>query len=279
MKYIISVYVTLAFLLGANLAYASDVATVAGVTTTTTASNSSDTTPLSETGIVFMDTEGNCLVISAGKHVSACTSEQAEQINRITTQAVSPKVLSATIPTDVVILAEEGKCVVVSKNEGSVLNCTEEQAFALQVLSESFETATGHISHKGYYGSFFGIGFIVLGGLAALIIPPLGLGIGGPMLTIGAIMSLYSIVTLAENRWSKVCNLEEHVKGLILTLDGEALSPLEQIERLQIAYLKDSPKCVPSSEDLPELNQKVATADTAITVDKLTADGFSPWSP
>ena len=276
MKYKMSVYVTLAFLLGANLAYASGVATVAGVAIED--SRSSDTTILSETGIMVMDTEGNCWVISADNHVDDCTSEQAKQINRITTQAVSPKMLSETIPGDVAILAEEGKCVVVSKSEGSVDNCTEEQAFALQVLSESFNRFFPFSSfrRKLPLDNFsFGVFAIVLGGLGFVVLPkwmPLvrlsrvGRVLGGVLALMGATITLHSI--LVGNHWSDICNLEEHAKSLILTLNGEDLSPLEQIERLQSAYLKDSTMCVPSAKTLQELSQKVATAD-----------GFSPYFP
>ena len=273
MKYKISVYVTLAFLLGANLAYASGVAIEDSRSSDTSSdSNSNDTTILSETGIVVMDTEGNCWVISADNHVDDCTSEQAEQVHRITTQAVSPKVLSETIPGDVAILAEEGKCVVVSKNEGSVDNCTEEQEFALQVLSESYETVTRQISQDGLHKSSSGIGLIALGVLALLVVPmppPAGLVIGGGAILGGAIQTAYFVfTTLIENRWSDICNLEEHAKNLMLTLNGEDISPLEQIERLQIAYLTDSAMCMPSDKTLQELSQKVATAD-----------GFSPHFP
>ena len=110
--------------------------------------------------IIAMDADGNCFAIDTDNNVVDCPRELVEQVNQT--------LLVENIPADVAILQQEGKCVVVSKDVNNVVDCTEEESFALQLFTQTVDEAETKewIKRLGYLG---GSVFIAGAGIAIIV--------------------------------------------------------------------------------------------------------------
>ena len=185
--------------------------------------------------IIAMDADGNCFAIDTGNNVVDCPRELVEQVNRT--------LLAENIPADVAILQQEGKCVKVHKDKNSVVDCTEEESFALQLFTDSVDEAESKEwadKLKYYKGALGGIVTIIVAtGVAVMVGGGVGLvmGLGISVPLVGVFIVGGSLVSglLTSYHWSDFSDLSEQAEILRRVLNGADFSLLrgEQIARLQ----------------------------------------------
>ena len=242
-----SVSICFILLLG-NLAYA-EIDATADVAVNTAEEESSPK-------IAVLSLNGDCLTISDDNSVADCTKEQEElgvQVNQIQDRVISPEVSTQIFKKLVesegrmAFLEEENEKCFVIQTDGVTYDCTEEEAFALYLMKGQIDNLKSEAkwSMKNLIDPVIflitGVALVpatVAGGIIA-VVGPIALIVGGLVL-----LAIRYFKDLEYSRYSYLCNLSEYAKIFNLLLNGEALTPSEQVEKLQSAYLKDFPNCL-----------------------------------